>query len=162
MTPFIEIIDKYGRRRRARPGEIAADGETLNFPIQFMDTAARAAHDALAQRFGLSDSKPQGFRRGYAFAQDMAIVSNDAAAEAATRAYESKRERIETSRRHTSDGTPQQAYDERTRRLENAWREQKNNSAPAVAQNATQDARTIANQAWLDKKERLQNAYRNS
>jgi hypothetical protein len=135
MTPFIEIIDKYGRRRRARRGEVPGDGESIHVPFQFMDAAARATHDALVQKYGCCDRKPQGgFVRGYAFADTTAPRNvQDAAAEA----YEAKR-----------------AY------LQNAWRKNHQNATEDDGPLPTRDARADADRAWLDKKERLQNGWR--
>jgi hypothetical protein len=45
MPEFIEIVDRYGRRRRARKGEVLADGERFVLPMQFMD------HDHAASGF---------------------------------------------------------------------------------------------------------------
>jgi hypothetical protein len=135
MSPFIEIIDKYGRRRRARRGEVPADGETIHVPTILMDAAARAARDALAQKYGWHDQQPRGgFRRGYAFADTTPPRKvQDAAAEA----YEAKR-----------------AY------LQNAWRKNHQNATEDDDPLPTRDARADADQAWLDKKERLQNGWR--
>jgi hypothetical protein len=135
MTPFIEIIDKYGRRRRARRGDVPGDGETVHVPHQFMDAAARVTRDALAQKYGWHDHQPpRGFVRGYAFA-DTTPPRNvqDAAAEA----YEAKR-----------------AY------LQNAWRKTHQDATEDDAPLPTRDARADAEQAWLDKKQRLQNGWR--
>jgi hypothetical protein len=134
MTPFIEIIDKYGRRRRARPGEIAADGETLNFPVQFMDAAARATRDALAAKYGWHDHQtPQGFVRGYAFG--------------------------DTTPPRSSQDEAAEAYEAKRARLQDAWHK-KHQDAADGAPPPTQDARAVADRAWLDKKERLQNSWR--
>jgi hypothetical protein len=132
----IEIIDKHGRRRRARRDEVPADGETIHVPVQFMDAAARVTRDALAQKYGWHDHQPPqgGFRRGYAFA-DTTPPRN--VQDAAAKAYEAKR-----------------AY------LQNAWRKNHQDAADDDALLPTQDARADANQAWLDKKERLQNGWR--
>jgi hypothetical protein len=131
----IEIIDKHGRRRRARRGEVPGDGETVHVPQRFMDAAARAAHDALTEKFGWCDHQPsQGGRRGYAFADTTPprILRDEAA-----KAYEAKR-----------------AY------LQNAWRKNSaDDDTPAQCTDAAQ-ARADAEQAWLDKKERLQNGWR--
>ena len=134
MTPFIEIIDKYGRRRRARRGEVAADGETIHFPAQFMDGAARAAHDALAQKYGWHDHQPQGGRRGYHF--DVASPAGDVK-DAAAEAYEAKR-----------------AY------LQNAWRKNHQDAADDDVLLPTQDARAVADRAYEDRKVWLSNAWR--
>jgi hypothetical protein len=34
MSEFVEIIDHYGRRRRARKGEVLADGERFSLPMR--------------------------------------------------------------------------------------------------------------------------------
>jgi hypothetical protein len=52
MSEFIEIIDRHGRRRRARKGEVLADGERFSLPMQFMDAAAREVADHLAAKYG--------------------------------------------------------------------------------------------------------------
>jgi hypothetical protein len=135
MSPFIEIIDKYGRRRRARRGEVPADGETIHVPTILMDAAARVTRDALAQRYGWHNHQPpRGFVRGYAFADTTAPPNvKDAAAEA----YEAKR-----------------AY------LQNAWRKNAAEDDPPAQCTDAAQARADADQAWLDKKERLQNGWR--
>src|SRR5262249_61839774 len=92
MTPFIEIIDKYGRRRRARRGEVPGDGETVHVPVQFMDAAARATHDALAQKYGWHDHQPQGFRRGY---QNFDAPPPRSSQDAAALAYEGRPTRLD-------------------------------------------------------------------
>jgi hypothetical protein len=131
----IEIIDKHGRRRRARRGEVPGDGETVHVPHQFMDAAARVTRDALAQKYRWRDHQPHnGFRRGYAFADTTSPRNvQDAAAEA----YEAKR-----------------AY------LQNAWRKNHQDTADDDALLLTRAARADADQAYRDKCERLQNAWR--
>ena len=96
--PYVEIIDRFGRRRRARRGEVAGDGETVHFGMQFMDGTARAVRDALAEKFGpytgdddmLNDQRPRGYVRGFAFSDTtVALAARDTArfADAAERAY---------------------------------------------------------------------------
>jgi hypothetical protein len=36
MQTYIEITDRFGRKRRAKPGEKLADGEKFFFPPMFM------------------------------------------------------------------------------------------------------------------------------
>jgi hypothetical protein len=164
MTPYIEIIDRHGRRRRAQKGEALKDGEKIFLSPMFMDSTMRTqmtfmdnvVRDADAE----AATRRRGFRRGYGFAQNMAIVSNDAAT-AADAAFESKRARLETSRRNVSDGTTDaaRAYAERSERLENAWRKDYRDDANAAPQ-STQDARAAADRAYEDRKSRLSNAWR--
>jgi hypothetical protein len=130
----LEVIDKFGRVRPLRRGESLADGDRLRVPHMFMDAVSRDARDTLVQKYGWHDHQPQGFRRGYAFADTTPPrnAQEDAAA----------------------------AYDERSARLQNAWR--KNHRVVADdAPPATQDARAVADRAWQDKKQRLQNSWRN-
>jgi hypothetical protein len=135
MSPFIEIIDKYGRRRRARRGEVPGDGETVHVPQQFMDAMTRVTRDALTLKYGWRDHQPQGgFRRGYAFAD---TTPPRQLQDAAALAYEAKRAR-----------------------LQNAWRKNHQDATDDDVLLPTQDARAVADQAWLDKKERLQNGWR--
>ena len=131
MPEAIEIIDKYGRRRRARQGEVPADGERVFFPQQFMDAAA-----VLAQKHG-RQQPPRGFVRGYAFADTTS--ASRSSQEAAAEAYESKCSRL-------SDAW-------RPRRADNA----RDDDAPLL----TQDARAIADRAYEDRKVRLSNSWRN-
>jgi hypothetical protein len=131
----LEAIDKDGNVRPIRPGEPLADGERLHVPYAFMDANSLAARDALAQKYGQhavrdhtaeAATRRHGYRRGYQTLQDL-LPTRDST-DAADQAYQAKRDRIETARRTVSDGTPADAaaaYDERTARLENAWREQK-------------------------------------
>jgi hypothetical protein len=130
MSAFIEITDRHGRRRRARPGEVMKDGERIFLPPQFMDAAA-----VLAEKYGphaVTDHRPQGFVRGYALA-------DSSLRDEAAKAYEEKRARLDSSRRHA---------------------ENISDDAPLRAQDAAQ-ARALADQAWSDKKQRLQNSWRN-
>ena len=103
--PYVEIIDRFGRRRRARRGEVAGDGETVHFGMQFMDGTARAVCDALAEKFGpytghddmLNDQRPRGYVRGFAFSDTtVALAARDTArfADAAERAYAERSARM--------------------------------------------------------------------
>jgi hypothetical protein len=98
-----------------------------------MDAAA-----VLAEKYGkpaVTDHRPQGFVRGYAYVASTS-VSRDARAEAA------------------------KAYDERSARIANAWqKKQQDADAPAHTQDAAQ-AKGLADSAWQGKKARLQNAWR--
>jgi hypothetical protein len=69
MSPIIEVIDRHGRRRRLRPGEVPADGETVHIPMQLMD------HGGFRPTFAdgsVDHTSP--FKPGYRFAD-----TNDAA-----------------------------------------------------------------------------------
>src|SRR5262245_59275687 len=130
----LEVIDKFGRVRPFRRGDHLADGEVLRVPLTFMDAMTR---DALAQKYGrhaVTDHQPRGFVRGYAFADTTPPRSAQADAAAA---YEEKRQNLQRgSRRHNADAGDDDVL------------------LP------TQEARAVADRAWLDKKERLQNSWR--
>jgi hypothetical protein len=149
---FIEIIDRFGRRRRARRGEVAGDGETVHFGMQFMDGTARAVRDALAEKFGphtgdddmLNDHRPRGYVRGYAVSDaTVALASRDAAR------FADEAER---------------AYAERSRRMANLWRKDHRDAVvdePAPRRAATLgELRAQADAAYQAKCERLRNAWR--
>ena len=84
----------------ARPGETLQDGERFNLPMRFMDAEARAVADALAQKYGrfhthFSDGTPDHtspHKPGYRFAD-----IDDAAKIAADEAYEERSRRMETA-----------------------------------------------------------------
>jgi hypothetical protein len=130
----LEAIDKFGRVRPLRRGEHLADGERLRVPLTFMDAAARATRDALAAKYGWHDHQtPQGFVRGYAFG--------------------------DTTPPRSSQDEAAEAYEAKRARLQDAWHK-KHQDAADDAPPPTQDARAVADRAWLDKKERLQNSWR--
>ena len=45
---FVEIVDRHGRRRRAKKGEVLADGERMVVSMVFQDAALR---DALTEKY---------------------------------------------------------------------------------------------------------------
>jgi hypothetical protein len=100
MSEFIEIIDRHGRRRRARKGEVLADGERFSLSMQFMDAAARETADHLAAKYGAirvvdAAGVAAGHRPG--FLHDSASAHlHDAAAIA----YEQRNERMRRAWRH--------------------------------------------------------------
>jgi hypothetical protein len=61
MPEFVEIVDRYGRRRRARPGEIPRDGEHIAFPMTFMDAEAREVAHFMHQKYGRHSEIIDGF-----------------------------------------------------------------------------------------------------
>jgi hypothetical protein len=96
--PFAEIIGRDGRRRRAKKGDVLADGERVVVSMSFMDAAlhdelvAKHRGDAVVRVVDAA-GQPAGHRPGFLMLdRDPALV--DAAAE---------------------------AYAERSRRLETAW-----------------------------------------
>lgn len=120
------IIDKNGRRRRARPGEVLGDGETVHFLMTMQDDDG-----GIRDAYGL----PAGHRRGFAIS-DISHLRD-----AAARAYEERNERLRNAWR--KDHQRQQdgprvttrtldveqaraladgAYEDKKQRLQNAWR----------------------------------------
>jgi hypothetical protein len=159
----LEVIDKFGNVRPLRPGEPLADGERLHVPHTFMDADSLAARDALAQKHGqhaVTDHRPRGYVRGFQ-ALETLLPTRDST-DAATQAYSEKVARLESARRNIGDGDAKQAYDARTERLQNAWRDGKgkqDNATDGRTLDAAQ-ARAIADQAYEDRKSRLSNAWR--
>ena len=47
MQQDVEIIDRFGRKRRARKGKCPQDGETIHFPMTLMDAMSRVMSDAM-------------------------------------------------------------------------------------------------------------------
>jgi hypothetical protein len=117
-----------------------------------------------------SDAESQtrrGYRRGFQALETLLPTrdSQDAFVEA-QRAYDEKRERLESARRTVSDGTPadaQQAYEEKRAHLRDAWKSKQkatsDNAAPPTAQDAAQ-ACALADSAWQEKKQRLQDGWK--
>jgi hypothetical protein len=146
------IIDVDGRRIQVAANYILKSGEALALSPLFMDHATREQRRAV----GLTDASiidaygiPGGHTRGYVFAVDTAI------------------------RQRAVD-----AYDERSRWMEDAWRhrheqddERKGSTCGASAYGTTDekpppprslaDAQAAAERAYLDKIERLKNAWKN-
>jgi hypothetical protein len=62
--------------------------------------------------------------------------------------------------RATSKTPAAEAYEAKRKYLQNAWRKNDHDAADNDALLPTQDARAVADPAWLEKKERLQNSWR--
>src|SRR5262249_51026043 len=105
MLEFIEVTDRFGRKRRIRKGEPLKDGERAHVPLQFMDAATREMVNALGgpPTLNVGDEKMTdpflGHRRGF---QSAPSAVQDAV----------QRNRDEAAN----------AYEERNQRLQNAWR----------------------------------------
>ena len=123
---IVEIIGRDGKRRRARKGEVLADGEKFIIPMTFQDAQMR---DALVEKFSddtiqVVDScgLPAGHRPGFLFDRD----HDPALAEAAREAYESRSRRMATAwqrkgeqqdadhHKDRQDAVPDQALRQRT------------------------------------------------
>jgi hypothetical protein len=140
----------YGENAFADKRNYTADGD-------FAPHKRAAVRDHTAE----AATRRHGYRRGFQALQDL-LPTRDSA-DAADQAYSEKRSRLDTSRRNVSDSTDvAAAYNERSARLENAWRDGKkntSNAAPVRVQDAAQ-AKVLADQAWQDRKTRLQNAWK--
>jgi hypothetical protein len=134
MSVIIEVIDRHGRRRRLRPGEVPADGETIHMPVTVMD-AMQALGGFLPTFADGSPDHTSPHRPGYRF-----LDVNDEAKIAANDAYEARRERIHYSSRqrqqdaNADDRAPartldalrqaaEKAYEDRNARMRNAWKQ---------------------------------------
>lgn len=133
---IVEIIGRGGRRRRARKGEMLADGERFSLPMSFMDAQAREVADVLAAKYGhhstgddatmRNNARPRGWVRGF--------TALDAL-------------RVE----HTLEDAATQAYAERSARMANAWR----NKGTAHQAESRDAARIAANDAYEQMRARL-------
>jgi hypothetical protein len=135
MKAIVEVIDRYGRRRRLRPGEIPADGETIHIPVMLMDHGGFHPYFADGSVDHTSPFKP-----GHRF-----LDVNDEARIAANDAYEQMRERMANAWRnkgqqHDADADDRDvarprtrtldalraaasaAYDARSKRMAGAWK----------------------------------------
>jgi hypothetical protein len=95
MAGIIEIIGRDGRRRRARKGEVLADGERFSMPMTFQDAHLR---DAIAAKFSdaavrIVDASGQAAGHRPGFCIDAA--ANDAAA---AEAYAERLRRLDPRR----------------------------------------------------------------
>ena len=133
MQAVIEIIDRHGRRRKLRPGEIPADGETVHIPVTLMDHAGFHPY--------FSDGSPDHtspFRPGFRFAD-----TNDAARIAADEAYTERSRRMETAWQRKGKQEHDEAHDQRS-----------------VRAASLDELQAKAQQAWEDRNVRLSNAWR--
>lgn len=130
----VEITDRFGRKRRARKGEVLADGETIHFPVTLMDEMTRVMSDAMESDRMIRDAHgtPAGHRPGFAFASDGARL-RDAAND---------------------------AYEERRQRLQDAWRQRPQECDHTARALGAEHPQAQADHAWEDKKERLAQAWR--
>jgi hypothetical protein len=105
------------------------------------DTAGNFKPRAIRDADAEASTQRGGFRRGYAFAQDMARVAPENIRDAA-----------------------QNAYEERRARLQNQWRKDRREDADQTPppRSFGAQAQALADGAYRDKCERLQNAWRHS
>jgi len=135
MTEFVDIIDRHGRRRRARKGDILADGERFFLPMQFMDAAAREVVDHLATKYGASgdsairvvDSRGllAGHCPGFLFDSNRALI--DVAERLAKARRKDRQDPVHDrgGRQPTLDeleAAATAAYEARSERMRTAWK----------------------------------------
>jgi hypothetical protein len=137
--PDVEIVDRSGRRRRARKGEVLADSERFSMPMQFMDSEARSLADHLGANYGgarIVDGfgVAAGHKPGFLY-EGANIQLQDAAAAAYEQRSAYLRNAWRKDDREPSDDAPQRqltldelqaraagAYEDRRIRMANAWR----------------------------------------
>jgi hypothetical protein len=145
MAEFVEIIDRFGRRRRARPGEIPADGESIHIPATFMDARARELADYLGQKYGRRSEivDGHGFEAGH---RPGHLYNTD---------------------QHLRDAADA-ARAERVKRLQNAWRSKyaqdhggDSDDCDHVGARTLDQARAVATDAYEDKRVRISNSWKN-
>jgi hypothetical protein len=125
--PYAEIIDRHGRKRRARKGDVLGDGERFSFKMEMMD------EDGIRDGHGM----PAGHRRGYAFTAD-----NHSRDEAAI-AYEERNARLRSG------------YLQNRGSLSSRQPQQDGPHVPHVATHTLDEPQALANKAYLDKCARL-------
>lgn len=169
MSDIVEIIDRYGRRRRAKKGEVLQDGERFSIPMTFMDAQLR---DALVEKFGDSvirvvdaGGAPAGHRPGFLFDSGDRTL-----ADAAQRAYDARTERMTRKRRRPGDDDDDDddnKGDDRRRAARETGRERRQALARKAAVEAMgKDARqpTLdeleAITAYNERSERMRNSWR--
>lgn len=134
--PDVEIIDRFGRRRRARKGEVPQDGERISFSPLLMDNAAYGFRPQFADG-SVDYTSPH--QPGYRFADSDDPDRADA----------------------------EQAYRERNRRMETAWRrkgeqqDETHDHRAAPRTRTLDELRAAADQAYAERNRRMQNAWRN-
>jgi hypothetical protein len=156
---FVEVVDRHGRRRRARKGETLCDGETMRVPMRFVDAQL---HDELVEKHRRDDAVgvvdaaglPAGFRPGYAFDSSNALA--DAAAEAA---YRERVEQLDAKTRKRC--RPDDDDDEDDDRDNDLRRETEMERRQRLVRKAAQETRgTDARQMTLDELQaRAETAY---
>ena len=163
---IVEIIGRDGRRRRAKKGEVLADGERFSIPMTFLD---HQLQDGLVAKYGDSairvvdaSGAPAGHRPGYLLDRDRTLA--DAAAEA----YQARNQRMADAwKRRRPDDEDDQDGDS-TRAKETDWERRQRLARKAATATTGTDARqptldelrARAAAAYEDRQIRLSNAWR--
>jgi hypothetical protein len=167
---FAEIIGRDGRRRRAKKGEILADGERFSLPMTFMDAQMR---DELAAKYRSDNAvrivdaagQPAGHRPGFLFDANNAL--GESAAEVAYRERCAQLD-AKTRKRRRPDDDEDDDEAGAARREPVSWEERQRVARKAAAatlgldaQPLTPDeARAAVEAAREARDERLRNAWR--
>jgi hypothetical protein len=157
------IIDRLGRRRRARKGDVLADGERYELPaLTLMDAKVR---DAFAEVYG-----DNAFGTG---GDPPVVVSESAAAVLAYARYVTDRAASIEARHADAAQTladsrkkAAEAFAKRSAELRDAWRDPppsaddktKERAAPSFADASA--ARAAAEAAWKRRGEQVRNAWK--
>ena len=131
----IEITDRFGRRRRARRGEVVADGETIHYGMQFIDAACDFNRIFSDGSFDHTHWSRPGFRFADVSDTDRATADD---------AYEAMRQRLNDGWRNKRVLTPE-----------------KSDTAPPRTPTLDQ-LQADAQKAWEDRNQRSRNAWRTS
>ena|SRR5262249_9000307 len=118
MESYVEIVGKDGRRRRARKGDVLADGEVLVTPMTLMDAPLPTDQSTLSDGNarvvidGYGSTTFVGHRPGFVQfgTPNVARALNDA---------------LDAAR-----APAEQAYAERTKRMTEAWKLRRKKRAP--------------------------------
>ncbi len=148
MSEFVEIIDRHGRRRRARKGEVLADGERFSLPMRLWTRCcgmhfSRNIAAAMPFASSMPPGLPAGHRPGYLFDRNNALA--DSVAEAAYRERVQRLDAKARKRRRPDDDDDRYQETERERRQDAAARASSSvgcrASAPMVASAAFRASR---------------------
>jgi hypothetical protein len=162
MSHYIEIIDQFGNRRRARAGETPQDGETVHFPTSFMDAAnaltlPRAIRDSDAE----NATRRRGWVRGFQSLDELQPPRS--AKSPATEAYEEKRKRLENAWRevHGKLGHGYEQVEARRKAAEADWNKRRGADEQPSQYARAHDARGQADSAYKEKCQRLSDGWKN-
>jgi hypothetical protein len=141
---FSENFEWNGSKPVRRKKRVLPDGDRVSFSMTMMDQASYGFTPKFAD--GSPDhSNPN--RPGFRF-----LDVDDAARIAANDAYEQRRERLHYANRYRKHEEDDQTESERRQRLA---------KQAARATMGADQARELADAAWEDRKQRMQNAWRN-
>jgi hypothetical protein len=164
---FAEIVGRDGRRRRARKGEILADGERFSLPMQFMDSQL---HDQLVEKYSGGDAirvvdaagLPAGHRPGFLFDQNALGDSPGDVAyrERLVRLDANARKRCQPDDDDDEDNDARHRKTELERRQRLARKAAQETFGPDARQLTLDELEAAAAAAYEARSERMRNAWR--